>query len=151
MTTIPERVATFRLSGDCQTGARTKVSFEDHEVLMDEPPERGGANQGPTPVATLLSALVGCTNRFTHRLADRHGVTIDNLDINMAAKFDRLCMEEDLDLPFPEIDILIDMTTSADDEAIETIKREVPIFCPVAKVFRQAGTQLNYTWTISRP
>ena len=39
----------------------------------------------------------------------------------------------------------------ADDEAIETIKREVPIFCPVAKVFRQAGTQLHYAWTITRP
>ena len=99
----------------------------------------------------MLSALLACTNRITHKVAGRHDVTIDNLEVNMVAKFDRRCLEEDLDVPFPEIDILIDMTTDADDDAVETIKREVPIFCPVSKVFRQAGTQVNNIWTIHKP
>ena len=151
MKITPKTVITNRISGECQTGARTNVSVRHHQLLIDEPIERGGTDLGPTPVETMLSALLACTNRITHTVAGRHDVTIDNLEVRLVASFDRRCLEEDMDVPFPEIDILIDMTTDADDDAIEIIKRELPIYCPVSKVFRQSGTRVNEVWTIHRP
>ncbi|MCZ6770485.1 MAG: amidohydrolase family protein [Proteobacteria bacterium] len=65
MKITPKTVVTNRISGDCQTGARTKVSIRQHQLLIDEPIERGGTDLGPTPVETMLSALLACTNRIT--------------------------------------------------------------------------------------
>ena len=151
MKITPKTVVTTRISGECQTGARTEVSVRRHQLLIDEPIERGGTDLGPTPVETMLSALLACTNRITHTVAARHDVTIDNLEVNLVASFDRRCLEEDMEVPFPQIDIMIDMTTAADDDAIDIIKRELPMFCPVSKVFRQSGTRVNEVRTIHRP
>jgi len=147
----PKTVVTFKLSGDCQTHARTNVSVDNHQLMIDEPTERGGTDLGPSPVATMLSSLVACTNRITNKVAERHRIGVDNLEVSVDAKFDRRCLEEDIDVPFPAIDIYIEMTTGATDEEVETIKRELPIHCPISKVLQQSGTNVTEHWTIIRP
>ena len=141
----------FRLSGDCQTHSRTNVTVDNHQLMIDEPESRGGTDMGASPVATILASLVGCTNRITNKVAERNGITIDNLEVIIDAKFDRRCLEEDLPVPIPSIDVYIEMTTLASDDDIAVIKRELPIYCPVSKIFRQAGTEVNDIWTIVRP
>lgn len=32
-----------------------------HQILMDGPPDKGGKNQGPRPMETLLTGLGGCS------------------------------------------------------------------------------------------
>ena len=147
----PKTQVMFRLSGDCQSHSRTKVTVDNHQLMIDEPESRGGSDMGASPVATMFASLVGCTNRITHKVAERNGITIDNLEVRIDAKFDRLCLEEDIPVPVPSIDIYIEMTTSASDDEVAIIKRELPIYCPVSKVFRQAGTKVNDIWTIVRP
>jgi len=34
---------------------------------------------------------------------------------------------------------------------MERVQTELPKFCPVAKVLRQAGTTINENWTVKRP
>ena len=111
-------------------------------LMIDEPKERGGTDLGPSPVATMLSSLVACTNRITNKIAERNGIAIDGLAVKVDAKFDRTCLEEDIPVPFPAIDIHIEITTPASWDEIDIIKRELPIHCPVSKVFRQAGTKV---------
>jgi putative redox protein len=38
-------------------GLRHRVSVGRHELIVDEPPEAGGEDAGPTPVELLLAAL----------------------------------------------------------------------------------------------
>ena len=149
----PKTVVTVKLQGTCATHARTEVAVRDQQITIDEPEVRGGTNLGPAPTETLLAALIGCTNVATHKIAAKNGVRIDALSVSLEAEFDRrgAILEEEIAIPFPEITMRIDMTTDADESAIETLKTDLGKYCPVSKVIRQAGTKLNEVWTINRP
>ena len=154
MVTIrPKMVITHRMRGVCTTEARADIPVRGHEIVIDERVETGGTNQGISPVETLLTALIGCTNRITHKVADANGVAIRDMTIDLEAQFDRrgTQLQEEIDVPFPTIELKIALTTDANDAAIERVKTDLPKFCPVSKVLRQAGTTINETWTITRP
>jgi uncharacterized OsmC-like protein len=38
-------------------GFKTEARVAGHRLVLDEPPEHGGEDAGPTPVETLLAAL----------------------------------------------------------------------------------------------
>jgi len=154
MVTIrPKTVITFRMRGARVHEARTDLTVRDHAVTIDERTESGGTNQGIAPVEMLLASLVGCTNRITHKLAARHGVDIKDMTIDLESQYDRRGSQlmEDIAVPFPEITLNIDVTTDADEARMERVQTELPKFCPVAKVLRQAGTTINENWTVKRP
>jgi uncharacterized OsmC-like protein len=143
----------MRLKGECTSHTRTDVRVRDQKLVVDEPVERGGTNQGPTPTEVMLSSLVACTNVITHKIAKKHGIPIADMAVEVSAQFDRhgVTLQEEIDVPFPKIDLHIQLTTDADEAAIETLKSELAQFCPVSKVIRQAGTLINEHWTIVRP
>ena len=154
MVTIrPKTVITHRMSGTCTTEARADIPVRGHDIVIDERVESGGTNQGISPVETLLTALIGCTNRITHKVADANGVDIEDMKIDLESHFDRRGTQlmEEVDVPFPTINLKIELTTNARDDAIERVKTDLQKFCPISKVLRQAGTTINETWTIRRP
>lgn len=154
MVTIrPKTVVTLKVHGTCTTHARTDVSMRDINMTIDEPTDRGGTNEGPSPTETLLASLTGCTNRITHKVADANGVDIQDMSVDVEAKFDRrgTQLEEEINVPFPEITLKIDITTDADEASIEKVKTDLARFCPISKVIRQSGTKINEIWTVSRP
>jgi len=154
MVTIrPKMVITHRMHGTCTTEARSDIAVRGHDITIDERTESGGTNQGISPVETLLTSLIGCTNRITHKVADANGVDIKDMVIDLEAHFDRRGTQlmEEVAVPFPTINLKIEMTTDADDAAVEKVKADLRKFCPVAKVLRQAGTTIDETWTIKRP
>jgi len=149
----PKTVVTMKLEGKCPTGARTEVLVRDLSITVDEPAERGGTNLGPSPTETMLASLVACTNRITHKVADAKGVKIEDMAIALEASFDRrgVEMKEEVDVPFPEIRLRIDVTTDADEAAMAEVKAGLHRFCPISKVIRQAGTNIIETWNVRRP
>lgn len=154
MVTIrPKTVITHRMRGTRTTEARTDLTVRGHDITIDERIESGGTDKGISPVETLLTALVAFTNRITHKCAALHGVDITDLVIDLESRFDRRGTQlmEEVDVPFPEIALNIEMQSDADDAAIAKVKRDLQRFCPVAKVLRQAGTTITETWTIKRP
>ena len=153
MVTIrPKTVVTHRMRGNRMTEARTDLTVRGHEITIDERVESGGTDQGISPVETLLTSLIGCTNRITHKLADRHGVEIQNLVIDLESKFDRRGTQlmQEIDVPFPEIALNIEITTDADADAVEKVKQDLGKFCPIAKILREAGTKVDENWRVTR-
>lgn len=75
-----------------ETGLKTVTKVRDHEVVIDEPIEQGGTDEGPTPVEAVLAALGACAAITARLYAQRKGwnlesVEIDlNLDRNVSAK-----------------------------------------------------------------
>ena len=153
VTVTPKTVITLRLNGTCVSHSRTDVSVRDVRSTIDEPGERGGTNQGLTPTETLMAALIGCTNVITHKVAQKNGVDIKSMNVRLEAQFDRrgVMLQEELDVPFPSATLTIDLETDADTAAVERVKRELAMFCPVSKVFRAAGIDLREVWNVSRP
>lgn len=154
MVTVTQKtVVTQKLEGRCTSHSRTDVSVRDRTVVIDEPVERGGTNQGPTPTEIMMASLIGCTNVITHKVAAKNNVAIKSMNVRVEAQFDRrgVMLQEEIDVPFPSATVYIDLETDADPAALERVKRELAMFCPVSKVFRAAGIELKEVWNVRRP
>jgi hypothetical protein len=55
---------------------------------------------------------------------------------------------EDVPVPFPAITLNIDVTTPADAAQMDQLRRELSMFCPLAKVIRASGTVLTEVWNV---
>lgn len=146
-------VVEMKLAATAETHARTRFQVRDVEGLIDEPEARGGSNRAPTPTETLMASLMGCTNVITQRIAHGMGVEISAMDIRVSVQFDRrgVALEEELEQPFSDLVMDIDITTDATDEQMTKIKRDLEKFCPIAKVIRGSGIDLTENWHVSRP
>ncbi len=141
----------MKLSATAETHARTRVKVRDVEGLIDEPAARGGTNQALTPTETLMASLIGCTNVITQRIAHGMGVEIKSMDIRLAVQFDRrgVMLEEEVEQPFSDLVMDIDIVTNATDEQMAAIQRDLARFCPIAKVIRGSGISLTENWNVS--
>lgn len=139
----------MKMTGTAASHARTDIAVRDVQAIIDEPTARGGTNLGLTPTETLISALVGCTNVISQRLAHRDGVKFGDMTIDAQASFDRrgAGLEAEIDVPFPTIALDIRVQTDATPEQLDRIKTDLARYCPIAKVIRAAGTEITETWT----
>lgn len=148
-----DNITIMNMTGRGVSNARTDIDVRGMAFTIDEPPERGGNDDGPTPPETLLAALVGCTNRISHKIAAKIGVEIQDMDIDLEATFDRkgVNLDVEVDVPIIEITMKILMTTDAPDDAVETIKTDLRKYCAISKVIRGSGTKITEIWTVKRP
>jgi len=58
-------------------------------------------------------------------------------------------MTEEVDVPFVEIRMTIHVKTAASEDQMDEIRRQLKMFCPVAKLFRMAGTNVIENWDVS--
>jgi uncharacterized OsmC-like protein len=153
MVTVREKTTvTQRIRGNCPTHSRTEISVRDVKAVIDEPKEREGTNMGPTPTETMVAALIGCTNVITHKCAKKHGVELKTMTVGAESTFDRRGAQllEEIEVPFPRIRLVIDVTTDASEADMEKVKADLHRFCPVSKVIRNAGTDIEEVWKVTR-
>jgi len=141
-------VVTYRAKAQCPTHSRTEIPVRDLNVIIDEPFERGGTNLGPAPTEAALTALIACTNVIGHKNASRLGVELGEVTIDADCKFDRrgVLMEEEIDVPFPQITLTVTCKTSASQDDLNTVGAETEKYCAIAKLFSQGGTDLTVNW-----
>ncbi len=152
-TTQPDHIRIMSASGRSRGAARTEIDMRGLALTIDEPPERGGENAGPTPPETLLAALIGCTSRISHKIAEANGIEIHEMSVDVDATFDRrgVNLEREIDIPFTAIELRVDVSTGADTAAIDALRADLARFCPISKILRQSGTIITETWTVRRP
>ncbi|WP_171179650.1 OsmC family protein [Ruegeria sp. HKCCD8929] len=141
-------VVTYRTTAQCPTHARTEIPVRDLNVVIDEPIERGGTNQGPSPTEAAMTALIACTNVIGHKNAHRLGVDLGMVTIDANCKFDRrgVLMEEEIAVPFPEITLTVLCDTRASQKELARVGEETAKYCAIAKLFKAAGTDLTVNW-----
>jgi putative redox protein len=139
---------TMTVNADCMSHSLAKVTTRDLNMLFDEPVERGGTNLGFAPTETALAALAGCTNTIGQKCAAKLGIDIGNLDITVKCRFNRLgvTLTEEVELPFEEIDLTIIADGPASEEELAHVAVETAKYCPLAKLYRGAGTVINEDW-----
>ena len=138
----------IRAKAENSTHSASEVQVRDLVQVIDEPTERGGTNKGPTPTETALSALIGCTNVIGHKCAEALDVYIGELSISAVSSFDRrgVTLTEEIEVPFESIDLTVISNGTASYEQLQAVKAEVAKFCPMAKLFKNAGTRINESW-----
>ena len=139
---------TMTVEADCMSHSLAKVTTRDLSLLIDEPKERHGTNLGFAPTETALAALAGCTNTIGQKCAAKLGVDIGNLHITVKCRFNRLgvTLAEDIDCPFEEIDLTIIADGPVSEEELTQVAAETAKYCPLAKLYRGAGTIINEDW-----
>jgi putative redox protein len=55
-------------------------------------------------------------------------------------------MQEEIDVPFPEITLNVNCKTDASQDALTKVGVETAKFCAIAKLFTSAGTDLTVNW-----
>ena len=138
-------VVTYRATAQCPTHARTEVPVRDLTVVIDEPIERGGTNEGPMPVEMVMAGLAGCTHVISNKLAKANGVAIKDMDIDIVTTMDSrgTRLIEPIDVPFPDIKILIKTTMDGPAEGIDAVVTKLREHCAVSKMLRQSGKYGN--------
>ena len=142
---------TMKITATCPHHSRADISVRDVEGVIDEPTERGGTNLGMTPTETLVAALIGCTNVITNKIANSYNITIDGMDIDVEAQFDRrgVTLLDDVQVPFPSMVLNINIKSPNEAADFDKVKIDLRKFCPIAKVIRESGTEITENWNIS--
>ena len=141
-------VVPLKANGHCPSHSLSQVTVRDVTFSIDEPAERGGTNQGPTPTETAVSALIGCTNVIGNKCAEKLGINIGHLEISATAMFDRrgVMLSEEIDVPFERIELSVVADGPASHEQLQQVAAEVAKYCPLSKLFKAAGTVIEETW-----
>ena len=141
-------VVKLRSSARGISHSRTDVGIRDLTVSIDEPEARGGTNLGPAPTEAALAALAGCTNVIGNKCANKLGVDIGHLSIEITCEFDRrgVTLEEEIDVPFVALSQVVTSDGTATDDDLARVAQEVAKYCPLSKLFEQSGTALETVW-----
>lgn len=139
---------TVKMSGKGTSHARSEIASKDLTGVIDEPIERGGTNTGFSPTETAYAALIGCTNVIGNKCAKELGVHIGQLSFDMEIDFDRrgVLLMEEVDVPFTAIRLNVTADGPASEDELARVGAETDKFCPISKLYQQAGTDLTVNW-----
>lgn len=148
MTIRQKAEMTIKMTGRGTSHSRSETLADGMNVIIDEPVVRGGTGEGPSPTATAYAALIGCTNVIGSKCADKLGIDIGHLSFEMEVDFDRrgVLLVEEVDIPFKAIRLMVTSDGATDQAGLDQVAAETEKFCPISKLYEQAGTDLTVTW-----
>ncbi len=130
---------------------KTVVSVRDtQDLVIDHPTSRGGTNEGPTPVETVLGGLVGCDAVITRSVAKILKFEYGAIDYTCEAQIDTrgVAGVKGVRPYFETVTITKTIQTNESAERIEKLKKNVEQRCPVSNLVRDAGVDLTIEWVI---
>lgn len=125
----------FSVTAKCENDTKTIVTARDFNLIVDEPENLGGTNDGPNPVEYVLAALSGCLNVVGHIVAKEMGFTIRNLEMTLEgtlnpARFIGQSMEERAG--YKNIKVSMNVDTDADNDTLQKWIEIIESRCPVS-------------------
>lgn len=81
-------IKTYRALATYKGNLKVQASAREFSLLIDEPEENGGENQGMSPVELLLCSLGTCQTITTIIYADFYGIPIENLSVEIEGDMD---------------------------------------------------------------
>lgn len=154
MKDTPENIVINRAHGTMKTHSATLIHVRDLEpIISDEPPSRGGGNEGPSPLEYILASLCACTNVSAARLADKIRFKYDDLETFAEGHLDTRGRKGQADVPvhYKTVILRVVMTTAEPERKIERLKTLVAKYCPVDSLINAAVPDYQVTWEIVRP
>jgi uncharacterized OsmC-like protein len=71
------------IRGKSQNATRMNLTAGKFNMVIDEPPALGGADEGPSPVQVLLMSLAGCLNVTGHEVARQKGLKLNGMELKI--------------------------------------------------------------------
>lgn len=115
-------------------GLQVEAKSRHFRILMDEPKNMGGTNEGMTPMEVMLSSLGACQAIVTKIYAKAKGLKIDDvrIDIEGDIDMDGFMHKTDVRPGFQEIRYTVHFTSAESKEKLEAFADFVENTCPVS-------------------
>jgi uncharacterized OsmC-like protein len=125
---------TFSLSGQNENPTKFVGKARNFEIVIDEPENLGGTNEGPNPVEYILAGYAGCLNVMGHLIAKEQGIDLQKLEIELEGDLDPdklFGKPTDQRAGYQEIRLKLKPQTTASQEQLDKWVEEVEARCPV--------------------
>ncbi|MFO8001436.1 MAG: OsmC family protein, partial [Marinilabilia sp.] len=125
---------TFSISGKNENPTKFVAKARNFEIVVDEPRNLGGTDQGPNPVEYILAAYAGCLNVMGHIVAKEQGFELNGIEIEVEGDLDPdklFGKPTEARAGFQEIRLKLKPDTSASKEQLAQWVEEVESRCPV--------------------
>lgn len=125
----------FGVSAKSETATKTVVKARNFEIIIDEPQDLGGSDQGANPVEYILAALCGCLNVVGHLVAKEMNINLKGLSFEVNGDLDPakfMGKETEGRAGYCGIHVTMKADTDADQSTLETWKSSVEQRCPVS-------------------
>jgi putative redox protein len=134
--------------GSWSSGMRSDIRAGRHVFVADEPPERGGQEDGPTPLQLVLSGLCGCEAVTMARMAKKMRIAVDSFEIEAAGVIDVRGRKGTADVPahFLKVTVHARVRTAASAERVKALRGVVERHCPVATLLQSAPLVFESGW-----
>lgn len=146
-TTSSTRTVEARVLHDVRIDITTP---EGHTIIADEPAERGGGNEGPSPLAYFTASLASCQGVQIVKVAEAMRFNHGAIAIRASTTTDRVASTKGNDrvMRFTAAALEIDIETDETPERVERLKVLSEDRCPVGNLFTDAGHEPEVSWNI---
>ena len=142
-------VVTNRARAQTLDGKACAIHVRDFAPLIsDEPPSRGGANLGMSPLELLLASLCACTNVTTSRMAEKLRFEYSGLEMRAEGELDtrgRLGLA-DVPVHYRAVRLHVVIATAEPDRRVTRLADLVGRYCPVDTLMRPVVPDFDVTW-----
>lgn len=126
---------TFKVAAHSANHTKTVVRARNFEMIIDEPPNLGGTDEGPTPVEYVLGALAGCLTVVGHVVAKEMAFELRGVTFELAGDLDpaKFLGESTANRAgFQEIRVKVQPDSNASPEQLAAWLKTVESRCPVS-------------------
>jgi putative redox protein len=99
-----------------------------HRLVIDEPEESGGANQGPSPTRTLAGTLAACTAITMEMYANRKGWDVGELEVEVEMEYAQSSVPR-------SFVVILRLPTALTEDQVERLQA-IAGKCPVHRALR---------------
>ena len=131
----------FRVKAKSANATKTIVSARGFQLILDEPADLGGTDQGANPVEYLLAAYAGCLNVLAHVVAGELKVELRGVEIDLVGTLNpaRLFGQSfDDRAGYKEIKVVIKPDWDADEATTQKWLSCILDRCPVGDNLKNA-------------
>lgn len=111
---------------------------------VDEPPERGGTDEGPNPLAYFIAGAASCLMNQYAVLAIARDIPIDTMEMTARGHFDRR-----IGGGFSEIIYDLKIRSRVPKEIIMALSREAERMCYAHNTLKKAGVRMTTNLVLS--
>ena len=145
MNAVPREVRVI-VRGQSENPTRMNLTSGKFSLVIDEPKNMGGTDDGPSPIQVLLMSLAGCLNVTGHEVAKQRGLKLNGMKVKIEGvmnpcAFIGCSFEERAGFQQIKVTVNPDMENATTEEITAWLE-ETENRCPVTDNIR-TGTKLS--------
>ena len=127
--------AKFSVHAERENATKVKVTAGKFTMIVDEPPNLGGTDDGANPVEYVLAALAGCLNVVGNMVAKEMGFELKSLSFDVEGELDPsgfMGKSKDVRPGYQEIVVKAHVESDADEQTLNKWLETIESRCPVS-------------------